>query len=125
RLTIPPSAAPPSGFRPSSLSLLSLFFSCGHWPHYHQPSDTPEKLNYDKLAALMQWIAGLLPRLDEVDLSHRPAATGDYSAPFEAASIARALSPETLARLDIAAPRTRADVTAFVGRLLRETTELG
>lgn len=26
-----------------------LFFSCGRWAHYHQPSDTHEKLNYSKM----------------------------------------------------------------------------
>ncbi|MEY3394288.1 MAG: hypothetical protein RL346_524 [Verrucomicrobiota bacterium] len=29
-----------------------LFLSCGHWEHYHQPTDTPERLNYDKMAAI-------------------------------------------------------------------------
>ena len=23
-----------------------LFLSCGHWEHYHQPTDTPDRLNY-------------------------------------------------------------------------------
>lgn len=27
-----------------------LFLSCGHWEHYHQPSDTPDRLNYEKMA---------------------------------------------------------------------------
>ena len=26
-----------------------LFFSCGRWEHYHQPSDTPDRLNYEKM----------------------------------------------------------------------------
>ena len=26
-----------------------LFFSCGRWAHYHSPSDTHEKLNYNKM----------------------------------------------------------------------------
>jgi hypothetical protein len=29
-----------------------LFLSCGHWEHYHQPSDTPDRLNYYKMAAI-------------------------------------------------------------------------
>jgi hypothetical protein len=28
-----------------------LFFSCGRWLHYHAPTDTPDKLNYHKMAA--------------------------------------------------------------------------
>lgn len=105
-----------------------LFFSCGHWPHYHRPSDTPEKLNYTKLAALTRWVADLLPRLDDLGLSpprEDSVAATDHSAPYEAASIARALSPETLARLGIPAPRSRADIDAFARRLLLETMELG
>jgi hypothetical protein len=27
-----------------------LFLSCGHWEHYHRPSDTPDRLNYRKMA---------------------------------------------------------------------------
>ena len=26
-----------------------LLLSCGHWPHYHMPTDTAEKLNYAKM----------------------------------------------------------------------------
>lgn len=29
-----------------------LFLSCGHWQHYHLPSDTPERLDYRKMAAI-------------------------------------------------------------------------
>jgi hypothetical protein len=29
-----------------------LFLSCGHWEHYHQPSDTPDRLDYGKMAAI-------------------------------------------------------------------------
>jgi hypothetical protein len=29
-----------------------LFYSVGRWQHYHKPSDTPDKLNYDKMVAL-------------------------------------------------------------------------
>ncbi len=33
-----------------------LFLSCGHWEHYHEVSDTPDKLNYDKIAAILQLV---------------------------------------------------------------------
>ena len=35
-----------------TLGLPYLFFSCGRWEHYHQRSDTPEKLAYGKMAAI-------------------------------------------------------------------------
>jgi hypothetical protein len=105
-----------------------LFFSCGHWEHYHRRSDTPEKLNYAKLAALTRWVTELIPRLDATDLAPPTASADDAhdpSAPFEARSIARALSPDTFARLDLPTPLTRAGVNAFVRRLLAETTQSG
>jgi Peptidase family M28 len=36
-----------------------LFLSCGHWEHYHQPTDTPEKLNYEKVAAITAYVCAL------------------------------------------------------------------
>lgn len=33
-----------------------LFLSCGRWEHYHQPTDTPEKLDYEKIAATAKWV---------------------------------------------------------------------
>jgi hypothetical protein len=46
-----------------------LFFSCGRWAHYHQPSDTFEKLNYAKMAlfknSLISIIRGSAEQLPE------------------------------------------------------------
>lgn len=36
-----------------------LFLSCGRWAHYHQPTDTPEKLNYEKMAAIADYLVAL------------------------------------------------------------------
>jgi Zn-dependent M28 family amino/carboxypeptidase len=43
-----------------------LFLSCGHWEHYHQPSDTPDRLDYGKMAA----IADVMEALAR-DVAHR------------------------------------------------------
>lgn len=32
-----------------------LFLSCGRWEHYHQESDTPDRLNYRKMAAITDY----------------------------------------------------------------------
>ena len=29
-----------------------VFLSCGRWQHYHQSTDTPDRLNYRKMAAI-------------------------------------------------------------------------
>jgi hypothetical protein len=101
-----------------------LFLSCGHWPHYHRATDTPDRLNYVKLAALTTWTTDLLHKLDGTELP-RCLSPDHKTDAFEAASIARALPPEVLALLGLATPRTRADVDRFVGHLFRETFELG
>ena len=41
-----------------------LFLSCGRWEHYHMPTDTPEKLNYQKMGAISEYLASLIVRCD-------------------------------------------------------------
>ncbi len=36
-----------------------LFLTCGRWEHYHRPSDTPEKLDYPKIAATAEFLTEL------------------------------------------------------------------
>ena len=36
-----------------------LFLSCGRWEHYHEPTDTPEKLNYVKIDAVARLVTEL------------------------------------------------------------------
>jgi hypothetical protein len=33
-----------------------VFLTAGRWRHYHTPTDTPEKLDYDKMAATARWL---------------------------------------------------------------------
>ena len=40
-----------------------LFLSTGQHPDYHQPTDTPEKIDYVRLQRISQWIADLTWRL--------------------------------------------------------------
>ncbi|MDZ7801776.1 MAG: M28 family peptidase [Trueperaceae bacterium] len=44
-----------------------LFLSCGHWAHYHEPSDTPDRLDHSKMAA----IAGALEEITRDVASRR------------------------------------------------------
>jgi hypothetical protein len=65
-----------------------LFFSTGEHPDYHKPSDTPEKINYEQVAAVSglvfrvtqsvansktppEWIEMVEPQLEEVRAVHR------------------------------------------------------
>ncbi len=70
-----------------------LFLSCGRWQHYHQPSDTPEKLNYEKMGRIRDYLIGLAGRVSETILppaSDRPGREPDTSA-FEIALLQEAL----------------------------------
>jgi hypothetical protein len=40
-----------------------LFLSCGEWAHYHGSGDTPEKLNYGKMAGIARYVEGLVRSL--------------------------------------------------------------
>jgi hypothetical protein len=87
-----------------------LFFSCGRWQHYHAQSDTPDRLNYAKMAALLESLCELMALLDATDL---PGPFEGYdSAPMELALLRRAAGPllETMG-LD---PRRREDLDNLV-----------
>ena len=42
-----------------------LFFTCGLWKHYHQKSDTPEKLNYQKMESTANFFIDLVKTADK------------------------------------------------------------
>jgi hypothetical protein len=44
-----------------------LFYSVGRWQHYHMPSDTPDRLNYDKMSAFANHLTDAV-----VALANRP-----------------------------------------------------
>jgi hypothetical protein len=50
-----------------------LFLSCGRWPHYHEPTDTPDRLNYSKMARITQLLVGLSVALGAAPLDGMPA----------------------------------------------------
>ena len=45
-----------------------FFLSCGHWEHYHRTTDTPDRLNYKKMAAISDYLNRLLANLAATDL---------------------------------------------------------
>ncbi len=42
-----------------------LFLSAGRTPRYHQPSDLPDTLHYERMAATVGWLQRLLPAVGE------------------------------------------------------------
>ncbi len=49
-------------FRNASVPI--LFLSAGRTPRYHQPTDTPNTLHYERMALSMQWLHSLIARID-------------------------------------------------------------
>jgi hypothetical protein len=41
-----------------------FFLSCGHWAHYHRPTDTPDRLNYRKMERISRQTCVLFAGLD-------------------------------------------------------------
>ena len=40
-----------------------LLLTCGRWEHYHMPSDTVEKLNFDKIQDIADFLSILVESL--------------------------------------------------------------
>ena len=64
-----------------------LFLSCGRWEHYHAPTDTPDKLNYAKMAAIAVLCEELVRRTSASALEG-PFESGD-TLPLELAGVRR------------------------------------
>lgn len=46
-----------------------LFLSCGHWEHYHEVTDTPEKLNYHKIHSILKLVVETLVAADQKSMA--------------------------------------------------------
>jgi hypothetical protein len=46
-----------------------LFLTCGRWQHYHQPTDTPARLNYAKIGCIRDFVRELSLTLSVSELS--------------------------------------------------------
>jgi hypothetical protein len=45
-----------------------FFLSCGRWEHYHRETDTPDRLNYEKMERITRQVIGFAAALDATDL---------------------------------------------------------
>ena len=91
-----------------------LFFSCGHWVHYHASTDTPDRLNYAKIETTAELLAHMVQHTDAKDLG-RSAAAFD-STPIELRMMNRALGPWLQAR-GMKLLSTRGEISALAGQL--------
>ncbi|NUM53557.1 MAG: M28 family peptidase [Candidatus Hydrogenedentes bacterium] len=91
-----------------------LFFSCGQWEHLHLPSDTPEKLNYEKMKRMSEYLVEIVAAVCAEPLAG--PFEGYDSAPHELAIMNRVAGPlaaEMGMPLD-----TRDDLQRFVEALV-------
>jgi hypothetical protein len=86
-----------------------LFLSCGRWAHYHQPSDTPERLAWGKMALIRDYVVALTGALTESDLALPPIDTTAMEIRYLEAALGPVL-PAVLAMLRMSALKTRADL---------------
>ena len=101
-----------------TMGLPYLFFSCGRWEHYHQRSDTPEKLNYAKMARIAALLSDVTLACARCDL---PKATDEAdTATFEIELLKRSfgtLLPALLRLVGVQRLLGRADLDALVTAL--------
>jgi len=72
-----------------------LFLSCGRWEHYHQITDTPEKLAYPKIAATAGFLAELVVELAGLEHERRylPGGSDDAATVASLLAVGEALKP--------------------------------
>ena len=68
-----------------------LFLSCGHWEHYHRPTDTPDRLNYCKMAAIKEYAEAVCRAAAGSELPEVSEAVDPIA--FEASTWNNALGP--------------------------------
>lgn len=103
------------------LGIPYFFLSCGHWEHYHHPTDTPDRLNYEKMAAISALNLEFLIGMDQSQLAgQRTKECLSDTTEFEIHGMQNVFGPtlpSLLGRAGIHDLRTRDDVTRFVRSL--------
>jgi hypothetical protein len=102
-----------------------LFLTCGAWDHYHQVTDTPERLNYEKMARIRDVLVTVVRGLDGDSLlsCETPRPGDDYTLQMEIDLLNRGFGPALHYLLQLAGLRTittRADVDELSGMLARK-----
>lgn len=98
-----------------------FFLSCGHWEHYHQTTDTPDRLSYSKMAAISELNYVFLQGMDEGRLEGaRKEESLCDTTEFEIRSMCEAFGPalpSLLEQAGIKELKTRSDIDRLVPSL--------
>ena len=95
-----------------------LFLSCATWQHYHQPTDTPDKLNYKKVEAIARYLVRLT-----VEISGNPLAgafEGYDSTDIELGFIRDSLGPVLSGMGVPRPPENRQEISQLVSTMMAQ-----
>ena len=98
-----------------------LFLSCGRWQHYHMPTDTPDRLNYKKMAAITYYVCELMTDMDAQEMDRTGTEQFSETLELETSQLKKILGPAhtmILKRMGITSLSTRDDMNRFVGSLI-------
>jgi len=95
-----------------------LLLTCGHWEHYHMPTDTPEKLNMSKIEAVSNYVVTLTESLSPSSLDG--PFLGNETLDTEIYFLEKNIMP-TLRSLGISLPlNSRTDIDRLVTLLMSQ-----
>ena len=98
-----------------------FFLSCGRWEHYHEPTDTPDRLNYEKMARITRQVLALAASLDHAELPQTGSEQFSETLNLEVSRLRLALGAwlDPLLKLcGLDAVTSRAEMDRLVVRLL-------
>jgi hypothetical protein len=98
-----------------------FFLSCGRWEHYHLPSDTPDRLNYAKMALIMRQVLAFAAALDAAELPQTGSEQFSETLDLEISRMRLAFGPawEPISRrCGLDAVSNRRDMDRFVAALV-------
>ena len=96
-----------------------LFLSCGRWQHYHAPTDTPDKLNYDKMARIREYLVHVVRAMCDQELTiATPTDTVDLEIKLIERAIGPAGMPLLMGALGLDKFETREDLDQFAHALI-------
>jgi hypothetical protein len=86
-----------------------LLLSCGRWEHYHQETDTPDRLAWGKMAMIRDYLVSLAGALADAELAVPGVDTTAKEIRYLEAALGPVL-PMVLGTLQMSALKTRADL---------------
>lgn len=99
-----------------------FFLSCGRWAHYHSNTDTPDRLNYNKMSHITDYVVQLAETtvgraLGDRTRKERTHDTLELEISYLKRSLGMLYKP-LIRWLGVPRINSRADMNAFVGKLL-------